>query len=616
MTVETALGATYLGGGSCRFLVWAPLAQRMEVHIIAPQERLLPMHGDSRGYYHCTAEAIEPGSSYVYRIDGGKERPDPASRFQAAGVHGPSVVVDRRFAWQDAGWSGLPLQKYVIYELHLGTFTSEGTFDAAIRCLDRLVELGITAVELMPVAQFPGNRNWGYDGAYPFAVQQSYGGPQGFKAFIDACHQKGMAVVLDVVYNHLGPEGNYLADYGPYFSDRYKTPWGAALNFDGPGSDEVRRFFVENALYWITEFHVDSLRLDALHAILDTSAYPFLQELAESVHGEATRLGRLVYLIGESDLNDPRLLRTPERGGCGLDALWNDDFHHCLHSLLTGEKVGYYRDFGQVSQLAKSLEEGFVYSGQYSEYRRRRHGASSADIPARCFVVFAQNHDQVGNRMLGDRLSQLVGFDKLKLAAATVLLSPFIPLIFMGEEYGEEAPFPYFVSHSDPDLIEATLRGRSEEFAAFQWQGDLPDPQDEATFLAAKLTHDRQEMSSQQRTLASWYRELLRLRREMPPLSHLSKEAVMVLVQEESGVLLVHRWNGEAQAIAMFHFANESVSTTLPVPRGTWTKQLDSAEGIWGGTGSHLGGVLVSEGEAEVTLEPWSFALFTAAKET
>jgi maltooligosyltrehalose trehalohydrolase len=364
--LSPSLGATYLGDGRCRFRLWAPFAQTAAVRIVAPQERLIPMEPHERGYHEATVDGIEPGNLYIYRLDDGKDRPDPASRFQPRGVHGPSQVMDSSFPWEDDSWSGLPLEQYVIYELHAGTFTPEGTFDAIIAHLDRLKELGVTAIELMPVAQFPGDRNWGYDGVDLFAVQSSYGGPAGLKRLVNACHRHGLAVVLDVVYNHLGPEGNYLADFGPYFTDRYRTPWGQAINFDGPGSDEVRRFFIENALYWTTEFHIDGLRLDALHAVFDSSAQPFLEELAAVVHDEADRMGRRVYLFAESDRNDPRFVRSSDSGGYGLDAHWNDDFHHALYTLLTGEQTGYYQDFGKMEDLAKAFREGFIYSGQYS----------------------------------------------------------------------------------------------------------------------------------------------------------------------------------------------------------------------------------------------------------
>ena len=444
------LGAIPGENGRCCFRVWAPRAEKVEVRLVAPQERLLPLKKAEAGYFHGVLERVEPGARYFYRLDGTRERPDPASRFQPEGVHGPSQVIEPDFPWTDQGWCGLGLPAYVIYEIHVGAFTPAGTFEAVIPHLAELKELGITALELMPVAQFPGRRNWGYDGVFPYAVQNSYGGPAGLKRLVDACHRHGLAVILDVVYNHLGPEGNYLGDYGCYFTDRYRTPWGEAVNFDGPHSDEVRRFFIENALYWIGDCHIDALRLDALHAIFDQSPQPFLAELAEAVHAQAEGLNRRVHLMAESDLNDVRLIRPPELGGYGLDAHWNEDFHHALHTLLTGEQGGYYEDFGRLAQLAKAFREGFVYSGQYSPYRRRRHGSSSRGLPGQRFIVFAQNHDQVGNRLLGDRLTRLVSFEALKLAAGAMILSPFLPLLFMGEEYGEVAPFHYFISHSDP----------------------------------------------------------------------------------------------------------------------------------------------------------------------
>jgi maltooligosyltrehalose trehalohydrolase len=607
------LGATYLGNSRCRFLVWAPFIERVEVHIVSPGELMVPLEKNSHGYHRATVEGVEPGSRYFYRLDSGKECPDPVSRYQPEGVHGPSQVVGSHFPWQDGGWDGLPLEKYIIYELHVGTFTREGTFDAIIPYLEEMKDLGITAVELMPVAQFPGDRNWGYDGVYPFAVQDSYGGPEGLKHLVNACHQQGLAVVLDVVYNHLGPEGNYVTDFGPYFTDSYKTPWGAALNFDGAHSDGVRRFFIENAVYWLTEFHIDALRLDALHAILDISAYTFLEELASSFHGEAARLKRRAYLIGESVANDAHLIRPAEVGGYGLDAQWNDEFHHSLHVLLTGEQVGYYQDFGRLQHLAKALREGFVYSGEYSPYRRRRHGTSSRDIPAHRFVVFAQNHDQVGNRVKSKRLSQLVPFEALKLAAGLVLLSPFIPLIFMGEEYGEVAPFPYFVSHSEPELIEAVRKGRLEEFTAFQWQGEMPDPQDEATFLRAKLNHGLRE-EGQHRALLEFYRELIRLRKETPALSHLSKDALEVLSYDKERILFVRRWSGDSEVIMAFNVGGEQASVTVPFPSGLWTKKIDSAGGQWGEKGTAVPERLGSEGEAILILSPWQFVMF--GKET
>lgn len=609
------LGANYLGHGRCKFVVWAPSAQKVEVHIVAPSERIVPLKKADRDYYHTIADGVEPGTLYVYRLDGDRERPDPASRFQPQGVHGPSQVVGIDHAWEDDRWFGLPLNEYILYELHVGAFTSEGTFEAAIPHLDYLKDLGVTAVEVMPVAQFPGERNWGYDGVYPFAVQNSYGGPEGLKRLVDACHRRGLAVVLDVVYNHLGPEGNYLWDFGPYFTDRYPTPWGAAINFDGPLSDEVRRFFIENALYWITEFHIDGLRLDAVHAIYDRSAQPFLKELSDAVHQRGQRLGRSVYVIAESDLNDPRLILPGHLGGYGLDAQWSDDFHHALHALLTGERTGYYQDFGRVEQLAQAFRNGYVYTGQYSSYRRRRHGSSPQHCAGQQFVVSAQNHDQVGNRMLGERLSQLVPFEALKLAAGIVLLSPFVPLLFMGEEYGETAPFQYFTSHLDPKLVEAVRRGRREEFSAFAWLGEPPDPQDEATFLRARLDHQLRHTACH-RVLLEFYKELIRLRKTLPALAWLSKENVDALGYEKQRVVLVRRRTDDHEVVLAFNVGDAQASPSLLIPAGRWCKELDSAEERWNGDGSLLPDELDSRGEVTLTLRPWTLAVFSRLEES
>ncbi|NIQ38138.1 MAG: malto-oligosyltrehalose trehalohydrolase [Proteobacteria bacterium] len=594
--------------------MWSPFVQKVDVHVLSPVEQIFALERDKRGYYRGTLEHIEPGSLYLYRLDEEKKRPDPASRSQPQGVHGPSQVVDSHFPWDDAGWDGLPLRDYIVYELHVGTFTPEGTFEAIIPHLDELTTLGITALELMPVVQFPGDRNWGYDGTYPFAVQYSYGGPKGLKQLVNACHQRGLALVLDVVYNHLGPEGNYLGDFGPYFTDQYKTPWGPSINFDGPHSDEVRRYFIENALYWVTEFHIDALRIDAVHAILDFSAHPFLAELASAVHERGKRLNRQVHIIAESALNDTRVIRPPELGGYGLDAQWNDDFHHALHSLLTGERLGYYQDFGRLEHLTKAFQEGFVYSGEYSLYRRRRHGNSSRHIPASQFIVFAQNHDQVGNRRRGERLSDLVSFEGLKLAAGVVLLSPFIPLLFMGEEYSETAPFPYFVSHSDPALIERVQEGRRKEFAVLDLKEEPPDPQDEATFLSAKLNHHLRR-EGRHRILAEFYRELLRLRKTISALAHLNKEETEIRSYEKENVVSLRRWNGIDEAAAIFHFGEDEQSLTISLPPGQWRKKLDSADEDWQGSGSFVSDRLVSNGTLAVTLPRHAFVLLRRERE-
>jgi len=611
MTAGNRLGSSCLGKGLCRFLVYAPAAGNVEVHLLSPRERVESLSKDDRGYHHGVLENVEPGALYRYRLDGQKERADPASRFQPQGVHGPSQVVDPgSFPSRNRHWPGLPLEAYILYELHIGTFTPEGTFEAVIPRLDALKDLGITAIELMPVAQFPGRRNWGYDGAYPFAAQNSYGGPEGLARLIDACHLRGMAVVLDVVCNHLGPEGNYLGDFGPYFTDRYRTPWGPAVNFDGPHSDEVRRFFLESALSWLSDFRVDALRIDAIHGIMDFSAYPFLAELSDAVRDLAARENRKVHLIPESDLNDVRAVSPKETGGYGLDAQWNDDFHHALHALLTGERNGYHRDFGSLADLAKAHTDGFVYSGQYSEYRKRRHGSSSRHVPATRFVVFSQNHDQVGNRPGGERLSRLVSFEALKLAAGLVLFSPFLPLLFMGEEYGEEAPFPYFINHSGEPLIEAVRKGRKEELKAFGWEDEPPDPQDESTFLLAKPDPSLQRRE-RNRCLREFYRELIRIRKGHPALSRLSKEEMEVSVRREEEVLLVRRWNGAAQAAAAYHFGDSPVSLELSLPTGRWEKLLDSSDRRWGGDGGSTPTGRSLRKKATVSMKPKTFVLLS-----
>lgn len=586
MPAREGVGAVYLGGQRCRFRVWAPYRPEVALRLVAPQERVVPLKSQPDGYHEAVVEGVSPGADYFYQLAPGLERPDPASRFQPNGVHGPSRVTEPDFPWGDAGWRGLPLTQYLLYELHVGTFSPEGTFEGVLRQLPRLSALGVTAVELMPVAPFPGNRNWGYDGVYPYAVQASYGGPEGLKKLVAACHKEGLAVVLDVVYNHFGPEGNYVGEFGPYFTDRYRTPWGRALNFDGPESRPVRDFFIGNALAWVRDFHIDALRLDALHAIFDASPRPFLSELSEAVREAADALGRKVHLIAETDLNDTRLIRPGREGGFGLDAQWNDDFHHALHTLLTAEADGYYQDFGRLGDLAQAFRQGYVLSGRYSAYRKRPHGQSSAEIPADRFVVFSQNHDQVGNRARGERLGALTDWAGQKLAAGAVLLSPFIPLLFMGEEYGEEAPFQYFVSHTDPLLIEAVRAGRVQEFERFAWGEGIPDPQEESTFLRCKLRPG--QINNRQRLLLEFYQTLIRLRRQIPALSDLSKERMEVVEEEANQALWLRRFSGQSEVLILLYFGTTRQRLTLPFPGGSWQKRLDSSETRWQGPGSQI----------------------------
>jgi maltooligosyltrehalose trehalohydrolase len=568
------LGAHVIGGNRCEFRVWAPNRERVDVHIVAPQERRVPMQKGADGYFEAIVEDCGEGARYLYVLDGQTERPDPASRRQPDGVHGASEAIGSDFDWQDHAWKGLALEDYVVYELHVGTFTQEGTFDAVIPQLDQLKELGVTVVELLPVAQFPGSRNWGYDGTYVSATQASYGGPRALKRLVDACHQRGLAIALDVVYNHVGPEGNYLSEFGPYFTDRYKTPWGLALNFDGAHSDFVRWYFIHNALQWIDEFHIDALRVDAVHAIIDHSAEPFLQDLNVAVHERARELGRTVISIAESDLNDPRVIMPREQFGLDFDSQWMDDYHHSLHALLTGEQDGYYSSFPlRVSNLARVMEHGYLFIGQHSPYRGRKYGAKPVTRNGAQFVVSIQNHDQVGNRMLGDRLSNLVSVEKQRLAAAAIILSPFVPMLFMGEEYGEKAPFQYFTSHSDEALIEAVRKGRLEEFDDFVWSGDPPDPHAEETFQRSKLDWSSLERAKHA-SVRRWYKALLLLRRAHPALRSLDLDSLEAIADDAKNVLLVRRWSGAQQALVAFNFSDETQSVDAPF--GEWRVLLDT----------------------------------------
>jgi maltooligosyltrehalose trehalohydrolase len=610
---ELDLGAYYLGDGQCRFRVWAPFTQSVGIRIVEPDEKLISLERDDRGYHSIVVENVAPGARYFYRLDEETERPDPASQFMPNGVHGASAVVDHAFAWEDEQWSGIPLHDYIIYELHVGTFTPEGTFEAIIPRLAELKETGITAIEIMPVAQFPGERNWGYDGVYPFAVQNSYGGPQSFKKLINACHKKSIAVVLDVVYNHFGPEGNYLRDFGPYFTGKYKTPWGDALNFDDAYSDEVREYFIQNAIYWFHHYHIDALRLDAVHAIYDSSAIPFLKELADRTAAYWTKDSWQRYLIAESDLNDSRLIRPPEVWGYGLDAQWSDDFHHSLHALLTEESDGYYEDFGTMEHLVKAIAEGFVYSGHYSLHRKRRHGNRSIDLPTEQFVVATQNHDQIGNRILGERLSTQISFEAQKLSAAVLVLSPYIPLLFMGQEYGEEAPFLYFVDHTDPALIEAVRQGRKEEFRAFQWLGDPPDPAGMEPFLKSKLQWEKKNRGKH-KVMHDFYKLLLQMRKEIPAFLSAERDHLEVRAIEAKYVLLMRRWWGESAAICLFNFAPQDIILREhEFPPGYWQKVLDSSEEFWHGPGSLLPASLPAD--KSITVRARSMVVYSKQEE-
>jgi len=629
-------GAMVIPGEGVRFAVWAPCAQRVRVRLTSGDvtgERELTRNDED--VFEAVVERASADTEYGFVLnDDDKPLPDPVSRWQPHGVHGPSRVVDpSAFRWSDDGWRGVAMRDLVIYELHVGAFTREGTFTAVIPQLRGLRSLGITAIEIMPVAQFPGSRNWGYDGVDLYAVQNSYGGPEGLKQLVNAAHAEGLAVILDVVYNHVGPEGNYLPCYGPYFTEKYKTPWGPALNYDDADSDDVRRFVVDNARYWVSEYHVDGLRLDAVHGIFDFSAKHLLQEIVEAVHELGDELGRSVLVIGESDLNDPKLVRSIDEYGYGLDAQWSDDFHHAAHALLTGEKLGYYADFGAIEHLAAALREPFVYDGTRSRHRRRRHGGTSVGLAREKFVVAMQNHDQVGNRAGGDRLSTMLSPDQLRLAAALLLLSPYVPLIFMGEEYGETNPFQYFVSHGDPELVEAVRGGRRKEFESFGWGNDVPDPQDEATLRRSVI--DRARASEPDHAaLFTLYRDLLTLRDEEPMLK---PDGAEISVQESNGCITLLRTprGGDKYMhalAAVFNCTDEVKEVNLP--DGAWTLRLSSAErgalsaereavsverGVWAAARGAIGVVdepkrlLTIDTQRSVAMPAWTAALYSLA---
>ncbi|MCU1380211.1 MAG: malto-oligosyltrehalose trehalohydrolase [Acidimicrobiales bacterium] len=520
------------------FRVWAPKAERVELDLGG--QRLDLVRGE-RGWWSVEVPDAGHNTEYAYRLDGGEARPDPRSPSQPEGVHGPSRVVDHSlFPWTDQAWTGAHFPSAAVYELHVGTFSEEGTFDGAIQHLDHLVELGVTAVELLPVAEFPGGRNWGYDGVDLYAPHSSYGGPDGFKRLVDACHHRGLAVILDVVYNHLGPEGNYLGEFGPYFTDYFDTPWGDAVNYAREDSDEVRRFAIDNALMWLRDYHVDGLRLDAVHAIIDTSAEHLLEQLATEVEELGVVVGRPLFLMAESDLNDTRLL-LPRPNGYGLDAQWSDDFHHALRTTFTDERRGYFVDFDGLPDLAATLQRGWPHAGTYSASRRRTHGRPYVGLPGWHLLGYAQNHDQVGNRAQGDRLSHVLPGDQLEVVAALVLTAPFVPMLFQGEEWGARTPFQYFTSHTDPALGRAVSEGRRNEFKPFGWSPEeVPDPQDPATFERSKLDWAELEHDDHQRLL-SWYSALLALRRSTPELLDGRLDRVRVDVDEGARTIVVRR---------------------------------------------------------------------------
>jgi maltooligosyltrehalose trehalohydrolase len=553
-------------GSMTKFRIWAPLRNKMLLQIEGTGKEEFEMAKDDDGFFNLELEDLPPFSKYLYKPDEEDGYPDPASAYQPEGVHGPSEIVDHdHFEWRDKEWKGIKTEDLVLYELHVGTFTKEGTFEAIIDKLDDLKDTGINALELMPVAQFPGERNWGYDGVFPYAVQNSYGGPEGLKKLVDACHAKGIAVILDVVYNHLGPEGNYLEKFGPYFTDQYKTPWGKAVNFDGEYADGVREFFSDNPVYWFRHYHVDGLRVDAIHTIYDNSAVSFWELVSAKIRQLENETGRKYLMIAESDLNSPRVIKEATDGGYGFDAQWLDDFHHALYVKVDRKGIERYYDFGRMDQLAKAYKDGFVHSGEYVKFRKRKHGKSSAGIPGNKFVAFNMNHDQVGNRVHGERLCMLVNDERLKLATAALLLSPYIPMLFMGEEYADRNPFYYFVSHSDKELIELVRKGRKEEFKDFGFDQQPPDPQDEKTFTDSKIDWEKRQ-APEHRIVLQWHKKLLEMRRTLPALRSFDKQDIDFEIIDEESFLLKRKSSNASELLFAFFNFSEEVKTYVAEP--------------------------------------------------
>jgi maltooligosyltrehalose trehalohydrolase len=567
--------------GQAEICVWAPLKESVAVKLEGGKQ--VPLTKDEFGFWKATTNEIKPGDLYKVVIDDDKELPDPASVSQPEGVHGHSQALDvTSFNWTDNQWKNHQLKDYIFYELHTGTFTPQGTFAAIEEKLDYLVELGITAIEIMPVAQFPGSRNWGYDGVFPYAVQDSYGGAKGLQHLVNACHQKGIAVVLDVVYNHMGPEGNYLGEFGPYFTSKYNTPWGNAINFDDEYCDGVRQYFIENVLMWFRDFHVDALRMDAVHAIKDFSAVHILREIKMHVHDLVQETGRQHHLIVELDLNDTRFINPVEQQGFGMDAQWVDEFHHALRVAAGEPQTGYYSDFSGISHLAKSYKDAYVFDGQYSLHRKKHFGIKAENNPGQQFIVFSQNHDQVGNRMLGERTSALLSFEMQKLMAAAVIVSPYLPMLFMGEEYGELHPFQYFVSHTDKELAEAVRKGRKAEFAAFHAEGEAPDPVSEETFNQSKLQWDLLN-DEPHKTMFHYYQALIDLRKHELSLKHLERHQLDAQANESDNTLLLRRWYEDEHVLCLMNFSKEQQQMQLPLDGNEWMKIFDSAEPRWKG---------------------------------
>jgi maltooligosyltrehalose trehalohydrolase len=607
---KRTIGVT-LNKNLAHILLWAPFADTVE--LVFDDHTILPLFKQDFGYWCNKTSQLKAGDCYEFIINGNKKLPDPASLSQPYGVHAASMVMDvQAFEWTDQQWQNPQLDTYIIYELHTGTFTTNGNFKGISEKLDHLISLGITAIELMPVAAFPGNRNWGYDGVFPFAVHSAYGGAQELQMLVDHCHKKGLAVILDVVYNHLGPEGNYLPEFAPYLTDKYKTPWGKAINFDDAGCDGVKKYFIENALMWFRDFHIDALRLDAVHAIRDFSADHFLTQLRHSVDLLQTTTGKNYYLFIECDLNDPKYIDPLEEHGYGMHAQWNDEFHHALRVSTGQQAIGYYSDFKGIKHLAKAYKDAYVYDGIYSAHRERTFGKKAKKNAGEQFIVFSQNHDQVGNRMLGERSASLASFEMLKLMAGAVLVSPYLPLLFMGEEWAEPHPFLYFVSHTNPELAEAVRKGRKEEFRSFQGYADPPDPMAEDTFKQSQLQWELKDKNSHL-VLFEFYKRLISIRNYFLPLNLFKRQQLEVDCDEENHTLQLLRWKGRKysdgnnQVACLMNFSKTERLLKFPSDQN-WSKLLCSSDPEWSGKLYRPEQV---KGNDDISLAPESFLIYT-----
>ena len=601
------MGLTF-DGSHCNFRIWAPKASQIQLSI--KNKENIDLSRKDYGYWEASNIAeIDENDLYWVVVDG-KQLPDPATVYQPEGVHGPSQAVNLNNLPFGDDWQNIPLKDYIIYELHTGTFSEGGDFEGVAEKLDHLIELGITAIELMPVAAFAGERNWGYDGVYPFAVQASYGGPKALQQLVSLCHSKGLAVILDVVYNHFGPEGNYLHEFGPYFTDKYKTPWGSAVNFDDRGSHGIREYIIENAIMWFRDFHIDALRLDAVHAIKDNSAVHILQEIRKYTDLLSKQTGKTYYLIAECDLNDPRYISNLEQNGLGMHGQWVDEFHHALRVAAGEPKLGYYSDFDGIAHLGKAYQDAYVYTGMYSEERDNFFGKSAQGHHGSQFTVFSQNHDHVGNRMLGERSSSLYSFEMQKLMAAAVLTAPFVPMLFMGEEWAETNPFLYFIDHSDAELVAAVRKGRSEEFAASHLDGQAPDPKAEDTFNRSKLNWKLLQ-KAENATMFEFYKHLISMRKQYSMLQTADLTTVKAYVfQAENSLMIERKCPDEDKSIlCLLNFSSSVQQLSLPPHLTISEKLLDTSEARWLGPSTTTN--IQTDFSLHLVVQPQSFIAYT-----